>query len=166
VLPKCVFVTIEFGLGLVVTPKWTSYIGDTKMSTRRRIRKRGRPATGRDPVITVRLTPQLQRALALLSERHGMTRSAAIRGLLNAGLDHAHWIVDPKRNVGYEGDTPGLRRLYRSGVIVPRVRGRELASDPVNTALQIAKREKKKQKQEAAGWRRVLGLGPRNIKLT
>src|SRR5436305_490893 len=74
--------------------------------SKRRARKRGRPATGRDPGITVRLTPRLQRALALLVERHGITRSGAIRCLLNAGIDHSYWMIDPKRNVAYEGDTP------------------------------------------------------------
>src|SRR3954471_3282326 len=90
--------------------------------SKRRARKRGRPATGRDPGITVRLTPRLQRALALLVERHGITRSGAIRCLLNAGIDHSYWMIDPKRNVAYEGDTPGLRRLFRSQVVPPRRR--------------------------------------------
>src|SRR3954454_22351821 len=87
--------------------------------TKRRARKRGRPPTGRDPVITVRLTRQLQRALALLVERHGITRSGAIRCLLNAGLNQSYWMVDPKRNVAYEGETPGLRRLARSEIVQP-----------------------------------------------
>src|SRR5215213_6545703 len=80
----------------------------------RRRRRPGRPATGRDPVVTVRLTPQLRRALELLMQHHRMTRSAAIRCLLNAGIDHSYSMIDPKRNVDYLGPTPGLERLSRT----------------------------------------------------
>src|SRR3954454_6272627 len=122
--------------------------------TKRRARKRGRPPTGRDPVITVRLTRQLQRALALLMERHAITRSGAIRCLLNAGVNHSYWIVDPKRNVAYEGDTPGLRRLARREVAEPSLaRGRRTrpAADPVPQIV------KSRQKDGSAE-------GPRNFK--
>jgi hypothetical protein len=105
--------TARTTLVFLVIPK-TVFLVIRKMAKKsRRRRKRGRPATGRDPVVTVRLTPQLRRALALISEKHRMTKSAAIRCLLNAGIEHSYLMTDPKRNVDYIGETPGVRQLSR-----------------------------------------------------
>ena len=86
-----------------------------RTARRRRRRKRGRPATGRDPVITVRLPKRTSRGLKLLAEAYpGMSRSVAIRCAIELGLAGvAYYVVDPKSEIGYEGETPALRRYLR-----------------------------------------------------
>jgi len=49
-------------------------------------KKRGRPATGRDPVSAVRLSPELTAAVDKWGEDHDATRSEAIRRLVEIGL--------------------------------------------------------------------------------
>jgi hypothetical protein len=49
-------------------------------------RKRGRPATGRDPVSAVRLPVELAAAVDKWGENHGANRSEAIRRLVELGL--------------------------------------------------------------------------------
>ena len=49
-------------------------------------KKRGRPATGKDPLVTVRLPPTMIIALDQRAETEGITRSEVIRRLVEAGL--------------------------------------------------------------------------------
>lgn len=49
-------------------------------------KKRGRPATGRDPVSAVRLPADLTSAVDKWAEDHEVTRSEAIRRLVELGL--------------------------------------------------------------------------------
>ena len=49
-------------------------------------KKRGRPATGRDPVSAVRLSPELTAAVDKWGEDHDATRSEAIRRILTEAL--------------------------------------------------------------------------------
>lgn len=49
-------------------------------------KKRGRPATGRDPVSAVRLPPELTAAVDKWGEDHDANRSEAIRRLVEIGL--------------------------------------------------------------------------------
>ena len=49
-------------------------------------KKRGRPATGRDPVSAVRLPTELTTAVDKWGEAHEVTRSEAIRRLVELGL--------------------------------------------------------------------------------
>src|SRR5262245_21825280 len=83
-------------------------------------RKFGRPATGRDPVIPVRLPPKLLRdidAWASVYEDYAqMNRSAAIRCLVLLGLERPQYrAVDPKGKVTFEGSTLPLLKFYRRG---------------------------------------------------
>jgi len=48
--------------------------------------KRGRPATGKDPLIGVRFPPALTAELDAAAERDGISRSEAVRRLVEAGL--------------------------------------------------------------------------------
>jgi predicted DNA-binding protein len=50
-------------------------------------RGRGRPATGRDPVTAVRLPDELRAAVDKWAVEKGMTRSEAIRVLIELSLD-------------------------------------------------------------------------------
>jgi len=50
-------------------------------------KKRGRPATGRDPQVQVRLHPSLIRQLDERAERDGISRSEIIRRLLKEALE-------------------------------------------------------------------------------
>jgi hypothetical protein len=51
-------------------------------------KKKGRPATGQDPVMTVRLPPELtERVDAWVKSRDAQSRSDAIRQLIELGLD-------------------------------------------------------------------------------
>jgi Ribbon-helix-helix protein, copG family len=49
-------------------------------------KKRGRPATGRDPVSAVRLPVELTMAVDKWAEDHDANRSEAIRRLVELGL--------------------------------------------------------------------------------
>jgi metal-responsive CopG/Arc/MetJ family transcriptional regulator len=49
-------------------------------------KKRGRPATGRDPHLSLRLPEELLQAVEHHAEAVGETRSEAIRRLIEAGL--------------------------------------------------------------------------------
>ena len=49
-------------------------------------KKRGRPATGQDPTITVRLPREMIDRLSEYAIRHGMTRSEAIKAFIEIGL--------------------------------------------------------------------------------
>ena len=49
-------------------------------------KKRGRPATGKDPFVGVRLPPPMIEALDERAEAEGVTRSETMRRLIEAGL--------------------------------------------------------------------------------
>jgi predicted DNA binding CopG/RHH family protein len=49
-------------------------------------KKRGRPATGQDPTITVRLAPETISAVEGWAERRGISRSEAIRHMIEATI--------------------------------------------------------------------------------
>jgi Arc/MetJ-type ribon-helix-helix transcriptional regulator len=49
-------------------------------------KKRGRPATGRDPHVTARLPQELIDAIELWAEKSSVSRSEAIRRLVEIGL--------------------------------------------------------------------------------
>jgi len=48
--------------------------------------KRGRPATGFDPVLTVRLPDDLVKGLEAWAKKNGLTRSDAIRQFIELGI--------------------------------------------------------------------------------
>lgn len=50
-------------------------------------KKRGRPATGRDPTITVRLPPIVVQQIDDWAEARGVSRSEAIRAMIMAALE-------------------------------------------------------------------------------
>jgi Arc/MetJ-type ribon-helix-helix transcriptional regulator len=50
-------------------------------------KRRGRPATGKDPLISARVPQSLIDEIEEWSKRHGATRSEAIRRLIEAGLN-------------------------------------------------------------------------------
>jgi predicted DNA-binding protein len=54
---------------------------------RKKKRGRGRPATGRDPVIALRLPKETIAALDRWASGEGLTRSAAARQLIERGLE-------------------------------------------------------------------------------
>jgi len=49
-------------------------------------RGRGRPATGRDPLVALRLPPEMIKAIDDWAARNGESRSQAMRALLERGL--------------------------------------------------------------------------------
>ena len=49
-------------------------------------KRRGRPATGKDPLIALRLPPALIKRLDDWAKENGVSRSAAIRGFIENGL--------------------------------------------------------------------------------
>jgi hypothetical protein len=52
----------------------------------RKKRGRGRPATGQDPVVTVRLPADMRREIERLAKREGVTRSEMHRMLIERGI--------------------------------------------------------------------------------
>jgi len=51
-----------------------------------RPKKRGRPATGKDPMLSFRSPPELTARIDAYAEREGLPRSGAIRRLVEKGL--------------------------------------------------------------------------------
>jgi hypothetical protein len=49
-------------------------------------KKRGRPATGKDPLLTVRAPEELIAAIDAWAAKEGLARSEAVRQLIEAGL--------------------------------------------------------------------------------
>lgn len=54
--------------------------------TQNHSKKRGRPATGRGLVVSMRISPDEMAEIDEAATLNGMSRSAAIRGLVEAGL--------------------------------------------------------------------------------
>jgi hypothetical protein len=83
----------------------------------RRKRRRGRPATGRDAIVPVRLPAKVIKAIDEWASVYrlnytGMTRSTAIRCLLGLGLGKvAIRVVDPKNGSVFEGETLPLLKF-------------------------------------------------------
>lgn len=50
-------------------------------------KKRGRPATGRDPMVGARMGPEFLSLVDAWAERHKVPRSEAIRRLIQIGLE-------------------------------------------------------------------------------
>jgi Ribbon-helix-helix protein, copG family len=49
-------------------------------------KRRGRPATGKDPLVSARLPPALVKSVEVFAKTESITRSDAIRRLLERGL--------------------------------------------------------------------------------
>jgi hypothetical protein len=87
----------------------------------RKKRRPGRPATGHDPVIPVRLPAKFVKEIDAWAdvyrsehELEGMTRSRAIRCLILFGLERSSYrAVDPKDQTSFEGATAPLLKYYR-----------------------------------------------------
>lgn len=62
-------------------------IMDTSIEVIPKKKKRGRPATGKDPLLAGRVPVSLITALEEWAVRHGVSRSEAIRRLIQRGLE-------------------------------------------------------------------------------
>jgi hypothetical protein len=71
-------------------------------------RGRGRPATGFDPLITMRLPAEMIAALDKRAVAEGINRSELLRRLIEAGLKRR-----PKVNIGRQA---AMRRLVELGL--------------------------------------------------
>lgn len=57
-------------------------------------KKRGRPATGRDPLVGVRISPELLALIDAWAAERGITRSSAIRAMVEATVRMGGLAVD------------------------------------------------------------------------
>lgn len=57
-------------------------------------RGRGRPATGKDPILTTRMPQDLIRQIEIWADAHALSRSEAIRRLICASLNR---VIETKR---------------------------------------------------------------------
>jgi hypothetical protein len=86
-------------------------------------KKRGRPATGHDPVVPVRLPRKLLNdieawAQVYRDDTYEMTRSTAIRCLILLGLEAVQYrVVDPKDKRTFERETLPLLRFFKRPMI-------------------------------------------------
>jgi len=75
---------------------------------------RGRPATGRDPLVQVRMPPDVIQAVDRLAAKfQDLDRSAAIRSLIELGLRagrKSNQVVDPKKYRSYDRKAPLAKR--------------------------------------------------------
>src|SRR4051812_37514350 len=90
------------------------------MMAQKRRKKRGRPATGHDPLVAVRLPEKVIRDIdawaAVYRQDHEMSRSTAIRCLLLLGLQSVQIrVIDPKTKATFESATPPLLRFFKRG---------------------------------------------------
>ncbi|MDB5610345.1 MAG: hypothetical protein JWP25_7245 [Bradyrhizobium sp.] len=104
-------------------------------------KKRGRPATGRDPVSAVRLPVELTASVDRWAEDHDANRSEAIRRLVEAGLT----AKTPARPVSNPG-----RRL----------RAQELAAKAIERMI-----DRSAPPEERAQRRRRLTKGPTEFRV-
>jgi len=89
---------------------------------RKRRKKRGRPATGQDPLVSLRLPAKLVCDIdvwaGVYREDYLMSRSTAIRCLLLLGLKSVERrAIDPKTKATFEGPTLPLLRFYKRGTV-------------------------------------------------
>jgi hypothetical protein len=63
-----------------------AYTGIMKKAISVRKKPRGRPPTGQDPLISARVSSGVLSAIEAWRARHGVTRSEAIRRLVELGL--------------------------------------------------------------------------------
>jgi len=85
---------------------------------KRRKKKRGRPATGHDPVVPVRIPPKLLRDIdtwaAVYRDAYDMSRSTAVRCLILLGLQQPQLrVIDPKDQATFEGATFPLLKFFK-----------------------------------------------------
>jgi len=91
----------------------------------RKKRRPGRPATGHDPIIQVRLPVKLVKDIDAWAdvyrnahELEGMTRSTVIRCLILLGLERPSYrAVDPKDQTSFEGATAPPLKFYRGATM-------------------------------------------------
>ena len=87
---------------------------------KKRRKKRGRPVTGQDPVVPVRLSAKLLRdidmwAAGYRDEFDGMSRSTAIRCLIHLGLHAIQLrVIDPKGQNDVRGADAPIARILRA----------------------------------------------------
>jgi hypothetical protein len=90
---------------------------------KKRRKKRGRPATGHDPLVPVRLPKKLIRDIDTWAEVYrdtyqGMNRSTAIRCLLLLGLEGMQLrVIDPKDKTTFEGATLPTLKFFRGATV-------------------------------------------------
>jgi hypothetical protein len=76
--------------------------------------RRGRPATGRDPEVKVRIPPHIIEAIDRWAGKfRDMGRPAAIRALIELGLRagrKSNQVVDPKKYRSYDRKAPLAKR--------------------------------------------------------
>jgi hypothetical protein len=69
-----------------------------------RRRKRGRPATGHDPILGVRVPAKIIREIDRLAEAFKIDRSTAVRWLLLQGLADKSWLLRTGKGKGFIGE--------------------------------------------------------------
>ena len=77
-----------------------------KKSIKVQPKRRGRPATGKDPLLTIRAPRETIEAIGAWATRNGTTRSAAVRQLVEIGLGSAKIARRQERS-----DSPTARDL-------------------------------------------------------
>ena len=86
-----------------------------------RSRKRGRPATGRRPILGVRVAAKIIRKIDRLAEALSEDRSTTVRRLLLKGLESESWLLRTGKGRGLAG------QLAAAGAAHERARGAEAA---------------------------------------
>ena len=78
-------------------------------------KRRGRPATGRDPVSAVRLPAELTSAVDKWAEDHEASRSEAIRRLVEIGLAGAKKFAAPSQQTRAKAKKFAAEQIDRMG---------------------------------------------------
>jgi len=76
-------------------------------------KRRGRPATGHDPSVKVRMPADLIAAIERWAAKFGLDRSGAVRALLLIGLEASrkrNEVIDPKRHRQHARKAPLAKR--------------------------------------------------------
>jgi hypothetical protein len=123
----------------------------------KRRRKRGRPATGRDPVIGVRIPAKDIRKIDQIADALSVDRSTAVRRLLLKGLDSNSWLLRTGRGKGSTGEivatVAAIERAKGADIAVARAKPQDKPAAEIK-ALRAA--EEADQKPAALVQRRAL----------
>jgi metal-responsive CopG/Arc/MetJ family transcriptional regulator len=86
-------------------------------------RKRGRPATGKDPMIGLRAPPTLIKKIdGWATTNNVASRSDAIRHLLERGLSSTAYLTKPRRLAPNEKDRDGGRSIGEARVALQQTK--------------------------------------------
>jgi metal-responsive CopG/Arc/MetJ family transcriptional regulator len=117
-------------------------------------RKRGRPATGHDPILGIRVPAKIIRKIDRLAEVLSIDRSTTVRRLLSEGLASRSWLLRTGKGRGRVGE------LIAAKAADVRAKGAEAAVARARPEAKLAAEIKAHRAEEEAA-EKLLRIGDR-----